>query len=106
LICGHHDCGAVKAVIAGTPVGIPAIDTWLAPLLALSKKYYYSWINFSDAGKPIGLARINVQNNLALLKANPLIVANPQIAIHGALYDVVTGSINFLSGNDLMLPPL
>jgi carbonic anhydrase len=75
-------------------------------LVALSKKYYYSWINFSDEGKLIGFARINVQNNLALLKANPLIVANPQIAIHGALYDVKTGAINFLSGSDLNLSPL
>lgn len=97
IICGHSDCGAVKAVLHKTDLtGMPAIRKWL--------KYVETAWQYREPGDPTGderaqhtaLIHANIVAQLHNLKTHPAVaagLANGTLQIHGWYYDIMTGAI-------------
>jgi carbonic anhydrase len=97
VICGHSDCGAVKAVL-------DKIDLNRLPLTAQWLKYIESAWKYKDPsvpaddhkGRQVALIHANVIAQLMNLKTHPEIaqgLAHKSLEIHGWYYDILTGAI-------------
>ena len=84
VICGHSDCGAVKAVMSGKPTGLKAVDAWL-----------------EHAAKPesscLGtLISSNVALQLQNLMTHPTVaeaVEAGTLSLHGWVYHIGSGQV-------------
>lgn len=85
VICGHSDCGAMKAVHAGQPTGLKAVDAWL-----------------QHAAKPDGedldgLIACNVEAQVENLLSHPVVedaVKSGKLSLHGWVYNIGTGEVD------------
>jgi carbonic anhydrase len=110
IVCGHSDCGAIKAVLPPDPAGQKSTDTRdhsKLPQLPLTSK----WLGYIEPawkylppGTPsedrralhTALIRANVIAQLENLKTHPEVartVAHGQLQIHGWYYDILSGSV-------------
>lgn len=86
VICGHSDCGAVKAVRTGQPTGLAAVDSWL-----------------QHAAKPHSaeedldqLIARNVEAQVHNLRSHPLIdeaIREGRLSLHGWVYHIGSGHV-------------
>ncbi len=85
LICGHSDCGAMKAVHGGTPTGILAIDGWLKHSAQ------------PEEGKSLCcLIKNNVQAQLKNILTHPDVqsaVEANELSLHGWVYNIGNGQV-------------
>jgi carbonic anhydrase len=109
VICGHSDCGAMKAIAT-----CACLDTMPA---------VKSWLRYSDAARMIneaqphadersrvdGMVRANVVAQLNNLRTHPsvsLALAQGALTLHGWVYDIETGSIEALDTDTGRFVPL
>ncbi len=97
IICGHSDCGALKAVLEKKNLSrLPVTDKWL--------KYVDASWQYCDPGSTpkdpkelhTALIHANVIAQLHNLKTHPEIangIANKTLQVHGWYYDILTGAI-------------
>lgn len=97
IICGHSDCGAVKAVLQKKEVSrLPITHQWL--------KYVEAAWQYRDPGGPMGdekaqhttLIHANIIAQLHNLKTHPEIaagLAKGTLQVHGWYYDIMSGAI-------------
>ncbi len=84
IICGHSDCGAIKAVHGGKPTGLKAVDAWL-----------------QHAAQPAedGLEALigrNVSSQLENLITHPVVaeaVKKGELSLYGWVYHIGTGHV-------------
>jgi carbonic anhydrase len=106
IVCGHSDCGAIKAVLPPDPSD-PAMRRDLSRLPLTAK-----WLGYVEpawkflppgisTGDPrtlhVALIRANVIAQLENLKTHPEVaraLAHQSLQIHGWYYDILTGSID------------
>ncbi len=84
IICGHSDCGAIKAVEGGKPTGLKAVDAWLQHAAKPS-----------DDGLEALIGR-NVSLQLENLLTHPIVaeaVKNDQLSLYGWVYHIGTGLV-------------
>jgi carbonic anhydrase len=98
IICGHSDCGAMKAALNGSHLeGMPNVAAWLryseaAKQLLEHLPYDYQ----SPHGKLRAMTRANVIQQLAHLRTHASVAARlqgGQLTIHGWVYDIGAGKI-------------
>jgi carbonic anhydrase len=97
ILCGHSDCGALKAAI--NPTGLermPKSKHWLSHVEAAFK--HKQLLNPADgeSAELASLIRGNVVAQLANLKAQPAVqhaVAEGRLTVHGWYYDILSGRI-------------
>ena len=97
IVCGHSDCGALKAALTRPdPAKLPKASRWLKHVEgAFTHKQP---LNPAD-GEHAELASIirgNVVAQLANLRAQPSVaraIAHHKIEVHGWYYDILTGRI-------------
>lgn len=92
IVCGHSDCGAVKAAHAGEPLtALPAVDGWLRFVGA-----------GDDAGQNLDHAiEANVRLQLDHLMSYDFVadaVAAGELRLRGWTYDIGSGEIREWSG--------
>ena len=105
IVCGHSDCGAIKAVLPPDP-GDPRDHRNLARLPLTAK-----WLGYIEpawkflppgisAGDPrtlhVALIRANAIAQLENLKTHPEVaraLAHNALEVHGWYYDILTGAI-------------
>lgn len=82
-----------------------AVDDWLLPLKALLSRHS-KMINAAP-DKVKALVTLSVQHGVKLLQANKTIAATAGVVVHGAIYDIASGSLSFLgeAGNDPIVEP-
>ncbi len=97
IICGHSDCGAIKAVLDKKDMSkLPITDQWL--------KYVEAAWKFREPGDPMGderaphttLIHANIIAQLHNLKTHPEVaagLAKRTLQVHGWYYDIMTGAI-------------
>jgi carbonic anhydrase len=97
IICGHSDCGAVKAVLQRKDMSrLPITDKWL--------KYVEAAWQYRDPGDPAGdekaqhtaLIHANVIAQVNNLKTHPEVaagMAKGTLQVHGWYYDIMSGAI-------------
>lgn len=97
IVCGHSDCGAIKAVVEKK-------DLTHLPLTAKWLNYIESAWKYKDPGVPaddfkarhVALIRANVIAQLMNLCTHPEVakgLAHKTLRVHGWYYDIMTGAI-------------
>jgi len=97
ILCGHSDCGALKAAL--NPEGLekmPKARRWLSHVEAAFS--HRQPLNPADgeSAELASLIRGNVVAQLLNLKAQPAVmhaVAEGRLAVHGWYYDILSGRI-------------
>ncbi|MER6116426.1 carbonic anhydrase [Streptomyces sp. NPDC001743] len=94
VVCGHSACGAMTALVEGHDLsGSPAIATWLRHADASVAR------TSTDRDVP-ALVRQNVLAQLANLATHPSVaraVAQGKVALHGWVFDILTGRVQDLT---------
>ena len=112
VVCGHSDCGAMKAVLSEKKhADMPTVDSWLQhshsalQLLHSEAPQHQQW-----TGKEMlrALTRANVVSQLHHLRTHPSVAASlakGTLSIYGWVYEIHSGEIqNFNSQQGRFLP--
>ncbi len=97
IICGHSDCGAMKAALDHTALeGLPMAERWLNHVEAAFE--YRQPLNPADgdSAELASLIRGNVVAQLHNLRAQPSVaraMAEGRVCVHGWYYDILSGRI-------------
>ena len=99
ILCGHSDCGAMKAALDRKSLeNLPKASRWLHHVeAAFSHRQPPNPVDGEHA-ELAALIRGNVVAQLLNLKAQPavaLALAQGSIAVHGWYYDILTGRIEY-----------
>lgn len=110
VICGHSDCGAVKAVLHKKDLNrLPITNQWL--------KYVEAAWQYRDPSDPMGdekaqhttLIHANIVAQLHNLKTHPEVsqgLAKGTLQVHGWYYDIMTGAIEAYDQQTRKFAPL
>ena len=97
IICGHSDCGAMKALLhAETAENLPEVKQWMRHAAAAHDRLKREAANVADDEKLLRLTEFNVRAQIENLKTHPSVqsrLAAGEVEIHGWVYDVGSGSI-------------
>ncbi|WP_273455277.1 carbonic anhydrase, partial [Nevskia ramosa] len=97
VICGHSDCGAMKATLNPASVGeMHAVAAWLRHA-EVAKHVLDENYQFEDKGDRLyALTEENVIAQLDHLRTHPSVaarIASGKLGIHGWIYDIETADI-------------
>lgn len=98
IICGHYDCGGIKASIANPKLGL--INNWLLHIRDLYHKHRGYIDNMAPEFQADKLAEINVAEQVYNL-ANSSILQNAwergqKFELHGVVYGIGDGKLEYL----------
>jgi carbonic anhydrase len=111
IVCGHSDCGAMKALATNADLtAMPNVAAWLRHSHAAQKVCAENYpADLSDADKLRNMALENVVVQLAHLRTHPSIasgIARGEIALHGWYVDIHAGQVLGLDGETGRFAPL
>jgi carbonic anhydrase len=110
IVCGHSDCGAMKALVNdGSLDGMPNVAAWLRHSHAAQKVVMDAYPGIDTAEKARVLALENVVAQLAHLRTHPSVasvIARGELALHGWFVDIHAGEILGLDGETGRFVPL
>ncbi|HEX2569811.1 MAG TPA: SulP family inorganic anion transporter [Polyangia bacterium] len=87
IVCGHSGCGAMKAIIAGEPTGLPSVDKWLAHARS---------VRLLGRPTPEDAARFNALRQLEHIATYPIVrekLASGEIQLHAWFFDIRRGQL-------------
>ena len=95
IICGHSDCGAIKAALNKESLAtLPHAGVWLRYLESAWK--YLDSTKRDPEAELLALIHANVIAQLENLKTHPEVaaaLARQSLELHGWFYDILTGTI-------------
>ena len=99
IVCGHYDCGGVKAAMSNHNLGI--INKWLRNIKDVHRFHRQEVDAIADEGARINrMVELNVQEQVMNLAKTSIIQKSwkhkNQPHIHGWVYDINDGLINDL----------
>lgn len=110
IVCGHSDCGAMKALAMKQDLtGIPNVAAWLRHSHAAHKVVTDSYPEMDDAQCIRAVSLENVVAQLAHLRTHPSVaagIARGEIALHGWFVDIHAGLVLGLDGGTGRFVPL
>jgi carbonic anhydrase len=102
IVCGHSDCGAMKALCSpGALDGMPNVAAWLRHSHAAQKVAEEAYTGVSDLDRVRVLALENVVGQLTHLRTHPSVaaaIARGELALHGWYFDIHAGEVLALDG--------
>ncbi len=102
IVCGHSDCGAMKALVnPGSMDNMPNVAAWLRHSCAAQKVVEDGYPNSDPADRARLLALENVAIQLAHLRTHPSVasaIARGEISLHGWFVDIQAGEVLALDG--------
>jgi carbonic anhydrase len=110
IICGHSDCGAMKAV--ANPAGLekmPNVAAWLKHSCAAEQVVNEGYPDMDSAERVRAISLENVVAQLNHLRTHPSVaagIARGEIALHGWFFDIGAGQVLALDGNTGRFRPL
>ena len=97
IICGHTDCGVVKALLEPEKAaGLPALQSWMRYALPARERLLRDNPGASHDEKRRLLTQYNVLAQLENLKTHPTVEAalgRGEIEVQGWIYDIAKGSV-------------
>lgn len=97
IVCGHSDCGAMKALLDLERLsGMPGMKAWLRYAEPAKFIIRENYLGISEQERLDRLVEENVLAQLQSLKTHPYIAARIKrgiINLHGWVYDIKTGLI-------------
>ncbi len=110
IVCGHSDCGAMKALVHdGALDTMPNVAAWLRHAHAAQKVARESYPDMSDQERLRTITLENVVVQLAHLRTHPAVaagIARGEIALHGWYVDIHQGRVLGLDGETGRFVPL
>ncbi len=97
IVCGHTDCGVIKALLEPEKAaGMPALQSWMRHSLPARERLLRDNPSASRDEKLRLLTEYNVLTQLDNLKTHPAVearLAHGEIEIYGWVYEIATGSV-------------
>lgn len=111
IVCGHSDCGAMKALVhnEGLEKTMPNVAAWLRHSHAAEKVAREGYGEMSDAERIRTVSLENVVTQLAHLRTHPSVaagIARGEIALHGWFVDIHAGQVLGLDGETGRFTPI
>jgi carbonic anhydrase len=110
IVCGHSDCGAMKALMNPAMLdGMPNVAAWLRHSHAAQCVVSASYDDLDDAQAVRAAAQENVVIQLAHLRTHPSVaagIARGEIALHGWFFDIQEGCVLALDGESGRFLPI
>ncbi|WP_298395380.1 carbonic anhydrase [Sphingobium sp.] len=111
IVCGHSDCGAMKALATNADLtAMPNVAAWLRHSHAAQKVCSDNYpTDLEAADKLRNMALENVVVQLAHLRTHPSVasgIARGEIALHGWYVDIHAGQVLGLDGETGQFAPL
>lgn len=102
IVCGHSDCGAMKALMnPELMAGMPNVAAWLRHSNAARQVVESSYADLGPAEKHRAAALENVVVQLMHLRTHPSVaaaVARGNASLHGWYFDIQAGEVLALDG--------
>jgi carbonic anhydrase len=97
IVCGHSDCGVVKAMAESqAPAGMPALQSWMRHAAASQERLLREHPTASREEKIRWLTEYNVLTQLENLKTHPTVashLSSGELDIRGWVYDIGDGTV-------------
>ncbi len=97
IVCGHSQCGAIKALIeAGNLDELPAVKSWFAHAESTRRIVRQKYDHLSPVERAIAATEENVLVQMNNLSTHPYVaarLATGDLNIYGWYYDIGTGQI-------------
>jgi carbonic anhydrase len=111
VICGHSDCGAMKALLnPESTVGMPTVKSWLNNGQAALKVWESMTEGEESPGEKLRrLTEENVLMQIAHLKTHPSVagaMARGQLTVSGWVYDIGSGMVRIAEDNSREFVPV
>jgi len=98
IICGHTDCGVMKALLDPAQTsGMPALQSWMRHALAAREQLLREHPDVSHEEKLRLITQYNVLTQLENLRTHPAVeavLAKGELEIQGWIYDIGGGSVS------------
>ncbi|MDZ7894577.1 MAG: carbonic anhydrase [Sphingobium sp.] len=110
IVCGHSDCGAMKALgLEADLSGVPAVAAWLRHAAAAHQVVKSCYPDLDDAEKVRAVSLENVVAQIAHLRTHPSVaagIARGEISLHGWFVDIHEGQVLALDGETGRFAPV
>lgn len=111
VVCGHTDCGAMKAMLKPESMAaMPTVRRWLRNAqAALSVVDSFAEPNEKPSERLKRLTEENVQLQLQHLRTHPSIagaIARGRLSMSGWIYDIATGKVSISENGDRTFHPV
>ncbi|WP_226016439.1 carbonic anhydrase [Novosphingobium sp. FKTRR1] len=110
IVCGHSDCGAMKALAAPeVPEGMPNVVAWLRHGAAAEHVVSSCSPHLHGNARARAVALENVIAQIAHLRTHPSVaaaIARGEMALHGWFVDIGAGQVLGLDGETGQFVPL
>ena len=96
IVCGHTQCGAIKAAYSGGHFGV--VDHWLSDIRSVMRWHRAELAEITSEAKRLDrLTELNVLRQVAVLARTPTVrdawAAERKPLLHGLVYDVKNGRL-------------
>ncbi|WP_294047575.1 carbonic anhydrase [Sphingomonas sp.] len=110
IVCGHSDCGAMKALVNPEMLeGMPNVTAWLRHSHAAECVVKAAYGTLAPAEKVRAASLENVVVQLAHLRTHPSVaagIARGEISLHGWFVDIHAGQVLALDGETGRFSPI
>ena len=97
IVCGHTDCGVMKALLhPETTAGMPGVQQWMRHGNEARQRVLRDCADLREEDRINRLAEANVLEQIAHLKTHPSVASRMnagETEIYGWIYDIGSGSI-------------
>lgn len=99
IICGHYDCGGVKAALGDQPIGL--IDNWLRHIRDIRQKHLVELMKYDDPAKRVDrLCELNVIEQVRNVCHTSIVQRawreGQELCMHGWIYGLNDGLLRDL----------
>jgi carbonic anhydrase len=110
VVCGHSDCGAMKAFLAPEKLEkMPNVAAWLRHAHAAHSVVCNAYPDLDEKAHVHALSLENVVAQINHLRTHPSVaaaIARGDLTLHGWFFDIETGSILVYDGNTSHFVPM
>lgn len=110
IVCGHTDCGAMRAALhPETMASLPSLSTWLRQTESALAVVKETASHLNDDERLVRLIEENVLAQLDRLATHPIVAAKTRsgaLHIHGWVYDIAHGEFNAYDPRQKRFVPL
>lgn len=110
IICGHTDCGVMKAMLEPEQTaGMPALQNWMRHALAARERLLRDHASAPYEEKLRLITEYNVLTQLDNLRTHPVVeagLAKGELEIQGWIYDIGGGSVSVADPQSGVFHPL
>jgi carbonic anhydrase len=108
IVCGHSDCGAMKALLHPEKLqGLPSVRSWLHHAHRAEVVVRENLPDLDDAARLNALIEENVLAQLDNLRTHPSVASrlkSGSLQLHGWVYDIESGQIRVSTNQSAFLP--